>query len=69
MLQPEMTAVGAALGQPSLRGGGIGLPSPYNPGVRFWELDKLRVAAHEPQVLRSDEDANRVVALVPPQGL
>ena len=43
-------------------------PSPYNPGVQCWELDRLRVAAHQPQVLRSDDEANRVIALLLPQG-
>ncbi len=36
--------------------------------VQVWELDRLRVAAHHPQILRSDEDANRVIALLLPQG-
>src|SRR5271155_1533117 len=40
----------------------------YNPEMQFWELDRLRVAAHHPQVLRSDDDANRVIALLLPQG-
>jgi quercetin dioxygenase-like cupin family protein len=36
--------------------------------VEFWELDRLDVAAHRPQILRSDDDANRVIALLLPQG-
>jgi len=28
----------------------------------------LRVAAHQPQILRSDDDANRVIVLLLPQG-
>ncbi len=28
----------------------------------------MRVAAHQPQILRSDDDANRVIALLLPQG-
>ncbi len=36
--------------------------------VQVWELDRLRVAARHPQILRSDDDANRVIALLLPQG-
>jgi quercetin dioxygenase-like cupin family protein len=36
--------------------------------VQFWELDRLRVAAHHPEILRSDDGANRVIALLLPQG-
>jgi quercetin dioxygenase-like cupin family protein len=36
--------------------------------VEVWELDRLRVAAHHPQILRSDDSANRVIALLLPQG-
>jgi quercetin dioxygenase-like cupin family protein len=36
--------------------------------VQIWELDRLRVAARQPQILRSDDDANRVIALLLPQG-
>jgi hypothetical protein len=36
--------------------------------MQSWELDRLRVAAHQPQILRSDDDANRVIALLLPQG-
>ncbi len=36
--------------------------------MEAWELDRLGVTAHEPQILRSDEDANRVVALLLPEG-
>ncbi len=36
--------------------------------VQVWELDRLRVAARQPQILRSDEDANRVIALLLAQG-
>jgi hypothetical protein len=35
--------------------------------VRVWELDRLCVAAHQPQMLRYN-DADRVVALLLPQG-
>jgi quercetin dioxygenase-like cupin family protein len=37
-------------------------------GMQIWELDRLRVAAHHPQILRSDEGASRVIALLLPQG-
>ena len=40
----------------------------YNREVQSWELDRLRIAAHHPQILRSDDDANRVIALLLPQG-
>ena len=40
----------------------------YNREVQSWELDRLRIAAHQPQILRSDDDANRVIALLLPQG-
>jgi len=36
--------------------------------VETWQLDQLPVAAHRPQVLRSDEEANRVIALLLPEG-
>jgi quercetin dioxygenase-like cupin family protein len=36
--------------------------------VQVWELGSLEVEAHHPQVLRSDDDANRVIALLLPQG-
>jgi hypothetical protein len=36
--------------------------------VQFWELGSLDVEAHHPQVLRSDDDANRVIALLLPEG-
>ena len=36
--------------------------------VEVWELDNLRVAAHHPEILRSDDDANRVIALLLPGG-
>jgi quercetin dioxygenase-like cupin family protein len=36
--------------------------------VQFWELGSLDVEAHHPQVLRSDDDANRVIALLLAQG-
>jgi hypothetical protein len=42
---------------------------PYNPGMQFWELDRLRVAARQPQVLRHKDDANRVVVLLLSRGL
>lgn len=40
----------------------------YNREVQSWELDRLRIAAHHPQILRSDDDANRVIVLLLPQG-
>jgi quercetin dioxygenase-like cupin family protein len=40
----------------------------YNRRVQSWELDRLRIAAHQPQVLRSDDGANRLIALLLPQG-
>jgi quercetin dioxygenase-like cupin family protein len=43
-------------------------PAPRMVRVQVWELDRLRVAAHQPQILRSDNDANRVIALLLPQG-
>jgi quercetin dioxygenase-like cupin family protein len=36
--------------------------------MQIWELDSLHVAAHHPQILRSDEGAARVIALLLPQG-
>jgi quercetin dioxygenase-like cupin family protein len=36
--------------------------------VQIWQLDRLDVAAHRPQVLRSDDRANRVIALRLPEG-
>jgi quercetin dioxygenase-like cupin family protein len=36
--------------------------------VQSWELDRLDVAAHRPRILRSDDDANRVIALLLPKG-
>ncbi|MGO8905649.1 MAG: hypothetical protein ACLQMH_08510 [Solirubrobacteraceae bacterium] len=36
--------------------------------MQVWKLDRLRVTAHHPQILRSDDDANRVIALLLPQG-
>jgi len=38
------------------------------PSVEIWELDHLDVAAHRPRILRSDDDANRVIALLLPEG-
>jgi quercetin dioxygenase-like cupin family protein len=36
--------------------------------VDFWQLDSEQVEAHAPRVLRSDDDALRVILLVLPQG-
>lgn len=36
--------------------------------MQVWELDRLRVAAHQPQTLRSGASASRVVVLLLPQG-
>ena len=34
----------------------------------FWQLDSEPVEAHAPRVLRSDDDANRIILLLLPQG-
>jgi quercetin dioxygenase-like cupin family protein len=36
--------------------------------VEFWQLDSEKVDAHAPRVLRSDDDANRIILLLLPQG-
>ena len=36
--------------------------------MEIWELGNLEVAAHRPQILRSDDRANRVIALLLPVG-
>jgi quercetin dioxygenase-like cupin family protein len=36
--------------------------------MQSWELDRLAVAAHQPLILRSDDQANRVIALLLPEG-
>jgi quercetin dioxygenase-like cupin family protein len=36
--------------------------------MQIWQLDQLDVAAHHPRVLRSDDRANRVIALTLPAG-
>jgi quercetin dioxygenase-like cupin family protein len=36
--------------------------------VEVWELDRVPVAVHQPEVLRTDEDANRVIVLQLPAG-
>jgi quercetin dioxygenase-like cupin family protein len=36
--------------------------------MQLWQLDSERVERHAPRVLRSDEDANRVILLVLPEG-
>jgi quercetin dioxygenase-like cupin family protein len=36
--------------------------------VEVWELDRLPVAVHQPEVIRSDDDANRVIVLQLPLG-
>jgi quercetin dioxygenase-like cupin family protein len=50
------------------RRGSIAVLAAYDVPVQFWELDDLGVAAHEPRILRSDDDASRVIALLLPQG-
>jgi hypothetical protein len=36
--------------------------------MQFWQLDRLRLEANEPQILESGDDGYRVVALLLPQG-
>ena len=36
--------------------------------MEAWDLDRLGVAPHQPRVLRSDDGANRVIALLLPEG-
>lgn len=36
--------------------------------VEFWQLDSEPVQAHAPRILRSDDDANRVILLALPAG-
>jgi quercetin dioxygenase-like cupin family protein len=36
--------------------------------VEVWDLSTLPVAPHKPEILRSDDEANRVIALVLPSG-
>ena len=36
--------------------------------MQIWQLDDEPVEAHTPRVLRSDEDANRIVLLALPKG-
>ncbi len=36
--------------------------------MEVWELSRLPVAVHRPEVLRSDDDANRVIVLQLPAG-
>ena len=36
--------------------------------MQWWELDRLPVMAHLPEVLRSDNGANRVIVLQLPEG-
>jgi quercetin dioxygenase-like cupin family protein len=38
------------------------------PAVEFWQLDSETVEVHAPRVLRSDDDANRIILLLLPQG-
>ena len=40
----------------------------YTPRVQVWELDRLPVVVHKPEVIRSDDDANRVIVLQLPAG-
>jgi quercetin dioxygenase-like cupin family protein len=37
-------------------------------GMDFWQLDSETVEAHAPRILRSDDDANRIILLLLPQG-
>lgn len=36
--------------------------------MELWQLDSEQVDAHAPRILRSDEDANRVILLALPKG-
>jgi len=36
--------------------------------VEVWELSHLAVAPHKPEILRSDDEANRVIVLLLPAG-
>jgi quercetin dioxygenase-like cupin family protein len=36
--------------------------------VEVWELSRLPVAPHKPEILRSDDEANRVIVIVLPAG-
>ncbi|HWE08448.1 MAG TPA: cupin domain-containing protein [Solirubrobacteraceae bacterium] len=36
--------------------------------MEFWQLDSEPVEAHAPRVLRSDDDANRIILLLLPEG-
>jgi quercetin dioxygenase-like cupin family protein len=36
--------------------------------MEVWQLDDERVEVHSPRVLRSDENANRVILLALPEG-
>jgi quercetin dioxygenase-like cupin family protein len=36
--------------------------------VEFWQLESETVDAHAPRVLRSDDDANRIILLLLPEG-
>jgi quercetin dioxygenase-like cupin family protein len=35
--------------------------------MQHWQLDRLGVRPHQPEILRSDDDANRVIALLLPK--
>jgi quercetin dioxygenase-like cupin family protein len=37
-------------------------------GMQVWQLDDEQVDVHRPRVLRSDDDANRVILLALPSG-
>jgi hypothetical protein len=37
-------------------------------GLQAWDLDRLGVAPHQPRVLRSDDGANRFIAVLLPEG-
>jgi len=36
--------------------------------MEVWELNSLTVAPHKPEILRSDDEANRVIVLLLPEG-
>ena len=37
-------------------------------GMEFWQLDSEPVQAHSPRILRSDDEANRIILLALPSG-
>jgi quercetin dioxygenase-like cupin family protein len=53
-------------------GGGTSIRSPrfviWSARMELWQLDDERVEVHSPRVLRSDENANRVILVALPEG-